>query len=242
MQPLSAEAQAALNQRLWDAATVGDVAAIERLAGEGASLDAKDKYGSRSAVLVAARAGRTASVEALVRLGADPNATDSGGGTALMRAAERGQAGVVAALLHGGAAVDAAALVGAARKGKAECARLLLAAAVDPARMEAGAGSTLRRSDEKTALEEAEQRSRGYQRPAKKRGLAEVVALLEARLSAAEKVRWEKRRAEIREEASMRCDQQRLDDDSRPYADEAWRELAAHARDSGMSLYEAYHR
>ncbi len=100
-------------------------------------------------------------MEALLRLGADPNATDSDGRTALMIAAEwGGHADTVAALLEGGAAVDAVArdgwtaLMRAAYSGKAECARLLL---------EAGADASLRatrgESEGKTALELAEEQS-----------------------------------------------------------------------------------
>eukprot|EP01048_Picozoa_sp_COSAG05_P028915 COSAG05_NODE_9230_length_638_cov_0.543599_1_plen_96_part_00 len=52
----------------------------------------------------AADGGHTAAVEALLRLGADPNATrDSGGSTALMEAALRGHAECVRLLLEAGA-------------------------------------------------------------------------------------------------------------------------------------------
>ena len=55
-------------------------------------------------VIAAAYRGHAGAVSALVRLGADLDATDSGGGwTALMVAAYRGQVGIARALLAGGA-------------------------------------------------------------------------------------------------------------------------------------------
>ena len=50
---LSAEEQRDLDDRLYTAAEGGDAAAVERLAGEGASADAKDEDGS-PAVMAAA--------------------------------------------------------------------------------------------------------------------------------------------------------------------------------------------
>ena len=103
---LSAEEQAALDARLYGAAEGGDAAAVVRLAGEGASADAKDRDGE-PAVVAAARNDHTGAVEALLRLGCDPNAPNPGGTTALMRAAQKGHGGVVGALLqHGGADLD----------------------------------------------------------------------------------------------------------------------------------------
>ena len=165
---LSAEEQAALDKQLYGAAAYkGDAAAIERLAGEGASPDAKDEH-RWPAVTSAALKGHTAAVEALLRLGADPDATNPKGYTTLMAAATSGHADTATALLRGGAAVDAVngvgwtALMAAAINGQSECARLLL---------EAGADATLRgtggRWEGKTALELAEME-----------GEAEVAALL----------------------------------------------------------------
>ena len=74
---LSAEEQAALDARLYEAAEGGDAAAVERLAGEGASADAKNETGY-PAVVMAAREGHTEVVEALLRLGCDPNAPEPG--------------------------------------------------------------------------------------------------------------------------------------------------------------------
>ena len=159
------------------------MAAIERLAVEGASVDAKTEDGFRDpAVVLAASCGHAEAVSALGRLGGDLDATNPGGWTALMSAAN-GRAGAAAALLEGGAAVDAVnsdgetALILAAYHGEAECARLLL---------EAGADRTLRDSEGKTALEWAEEKGKEEKKSweddedfvARQKGRAEVAALL----------------------------------------------------------------
>ena len=130
----------ALDARLYAAAKGGDAAAVMRLAGEGASADAK-KHGF-PAVVAAAGMGHTEVVEALLRLGCEPNAPTRHGRTALMHAAMAGHGGVVGALLkHGGADLDAVdsdghtALTWAARNGRAAVAAQLI---------EAGADATLR--------------------------------------------------------------------------------------------------
>eukprot|EP01045_Picozoa_sp_COSAG04_P009428 COSAG04_NODE_544_length_12827_cov_262.923421_4_plen_450_part_00 len=98
---LNAEARAALDGELWAAAQAGAVAAIERQAAEGASPDAK-KHGE-PAVCRAALRGHAGAVSALVRLGADLDARDYWGTTALMVAAHDGQVECARALLAGGA-------------------------------------------------------------------------------------------------------------------------------------------
>eukprot|EP01045_Picozoa_sp_COSAG04_P029872 COSAG04_NODE_5023_length_1777_cov_73.545309_1_plen_265_part_00 len=188
------EAQAALDRQLCEAARDGDAAAIERLAGEGANPEAKDVGGvwvgipavwrltkgtRRVPVVEAALKGHTAAVEALLRLGVGSKRS------ALRAAAGKGHAGAVVALLQGGAAVDAAtkggwtALMEAAANGHAEIVRLLL---------EAGADATLPcpGGPWRTALELVEIK-----------GNTKVVALLEARLSADEKLQWATTKAEI---------------------------------------------
>ena len=99
---LSAEARAALDEELFEAAKKGDAAAIERLAAEGASPNAKNKD-ERPAVWRAAWEGHAGAVSALVRLGADLDARSSNGLTALMVAALNGQVECARALLAGGA-------------------------------------------------------------------------------------------------------------------------------------------
>ena len=91
-----------MDEQLWQAALEGDAAAIERLAAEGASPDAKHSNGE-PAVVRAALNGHAGAVSALVRLGADRDARDRNGWTALMRAALNGQVECARALLAGGA-------------------------------------------------------------------------------------------------------------------------------------------
>ena len=108
---MGAAGQPALDGQLITAANKGDAAAIERLAAEGASPDAKE--GGRSAVSMAACKGHAGAVSALARLGADLDATnrvetlsrssDDDGRTALMQAAYHGQVECARALLAGGA-------------------------------------------------------------------------------------------------------------------------------------------
>eukprot|EP01047_Picozoa_sp_COSAG01_P138076 COSAG01_NODE_68677_length_263_cov_0.945122_1_plen_62_part_10 len=62
-----------MDEQLRKAAGVGDATAIERLAGQGASPNAKDASGL-PALWRAAALGHTAAVEALLRLAADPSA------------------------------------------------------------------------------------------------------------------------------------------------------------------------
>ena len=116
-------------------------------------MNAKNQNGW-PAVVRAASNGRTEVVEALLRLGCDPDAPDLGGWTALMAAAYHGHSGVVGALLQHGADLDArehrgeSALMCAAATGQADTARLLISAKAD-ASLRASRG----RWGGKTALE-----------------------------------------------------------------------------------------
>ena len=155
----SAEEQEALDARLCAAAEGGDAAAVVQLAGEGASTDAKGGWDNSPAVVMAAMWGHTEVVEALLRLGCDPNVPDKYGRTALMAAADYGHGGVVGALLeHGGAELDAVdnqgmtALMIAAGNGEAAVAAQLVEAGAD-ATPRATRGSIY---EGKTALEIAE--------------------------------------------------------------------------------------
>eukprot|EP01046_Picozoa_sp_COSAG06_P011072 COSAG06_NODE_622_length_13723_cov_258.262184_13_plen_251_part_00 len=167
---LSAEAQAALDEQLLSAASFYNFTAtppveeLERLVGQGASPNAKleeidegSTYGMGQqkyiipAVWLAADKAYTQTVEALLRLGADPDATRTPCGTTALMTAAGGHVEVekVVALLRGGAAVDATsnfggtALMEAAEQGHAECARLLL---------EAGADANLRGATRRASL------------------------------------------------------------------------------------------
>ena len=98
---------------------------------------AQERYSGRTLLHGAAAAGNLATVELLLRLGAEPDITDAGGHTPLYCLANeckvRGGANVVRALVEAGASVDArdgvkhcTALHMAARRGNVEVAEALL--------------------------------------------------------------------------------------------------------------------
>ncbi len=95
------------------------------------------RRGADANLIEAAKTGYLPIVKAFLAKGADPNAADRDGGTALIWAAARGKADVVACLLAAGADMSAAdtggltALGLAVRKKRAEVIDLLRAAGAD---------------------------------------------------------------------------------------------------------------
>ena len=88
---------------LHQAAAGDDLEIVRLLVHSGANVHAQTADGSTA--LLDVRSGGT--VDTLISAGADPNADNNSGTTALMCAAGRGDAGVVAALVKAGADVDA---------------------------------------------------------------------------------------------------------------------------------------
>ena len=131
----------ALDRQLIAAAWKDDVAAARRLIAAGADVNAVDET-VQSAYLIAASEGYLALLELTLDNGADLGGLDSYRGTALIRAAERGHADIVARLIRAGIAIDhvnrlgwtalhEAVLLGDGSARYVDTVRLLLAAGAD---------------------------------------------------------------------------------------------------------------
>ncbi len=96
-----------LNLRLFDAAEKGDTAMIADLLAEGASVEARDRFGN-TALLRAARTGRTRTIKVLLEAGSGIDRQNLIGSTALLRAATTGKNRTVKALAAAGAEVNLA--------------------------------------------------------------------------------------------------------------------------------------
>lgn len=99
--PLTAKAQAAVDQQLRDAAWANDVTEARRLIRRGADVNAKDDT-VQSAYLIATSEGYLDLLRLTLRHGAKVDDKDSWNGTGLIRAAERGHGYVVGELLQAG--------------------------------------------------------------------------------------------------------------------------------------------
>jgi ankyrin repeat protein len=128
-------AEAAAYQGLHAAAWRGDVQAIERLAADGkAALEARDAHG-RTPLHVATFARQRGAVKALLKVGADTAAFESGRYDAVTIAAVADDEATLAVLLAGGASAklvtsryDGTALIAAAHHGHDGEVRQLIAA------------------------------------------------------------------------------------------------------------------
>jgi ankyrin repeat protein len=142
-----------LHEKLLDAVRAGDVQVVEMLlrqcVPEKAFINIKD-YDGRTALVEAARFGRTSMAEFLLKRGADPNLTANDGRTALIEAAWLDHTDLAQTLLSHGAdpnikEVDGrTALIGAAaRHGGSGMVRLLLDQGADPNLQELDGGTAL---------------------------------------------------------------------------------------------------
>ncbi len=123
------------DQALIGAAGRGDLAAVERLIREGASVAARDNRG-RTALLVATHGNHVPAARALIAAGADVNAKDDIQDSAFLYAGAEGRIEILKMTLptadlkstnrYGGTA-----LIPAAHHGHTEAVRILLATAID---------------------------------------------------------------------------------------------------------------
>ena len=92
------EPETTLEDRLLDAAEVGDAAAAAQALTEGARVDAADPFG-RTALMLAAAGGHDATLATLLEAAADVHATSEAGWTALMFAADAAGSATTSLLL-----------------------------------------------------------------------------------------------------------------------------------------------
>ncbi|WIA12109.1 hypothetical protein OEZ85_012183 [Tetradesmus obliquus] len=131
------------------AAQVGQPEVIRLLAEWDADMEETDSIRRGRPLMHAANNGHTAAVKALVDCGAEPEATDDNGYTALMVAVFSDRSSAAEALVDGGAAVDAqdragrTALSYAAMYGSTDCIYLLAARGADVAHLDADGATPL---------------------------------------------------------------------------------------------------
>ena len=154
-----------LNEQLTEAVKTGDAAEVRRLLALGADADVVVED-ERTALLHAARYGRTDVALALLDAGANLNAVDSAGWTPLMNAVRCGDTELALALVRAGADVNVAGWMGVTALSAAAS---LGQAAVVPALLDAGADVNAKDHGGMTALMKAAWH-----------GEAEIVSLLVA--------------------------------------------------------------
>jgi peptidoglycan/LPS O-acetylase OafA/YrhL len=93
---------------IWEAARAGDLRAIERHLASGVAVDALDPERGGTPLLWAAVTGQAESIELMIERGANVNAVDRDGGSALHAAAFMGHEKAVDVLIRNGAKVNAA--------------------------------------------------------------------------------------------------------------------------------------
>jgi len=124
------------DQALIVASGKGDLAAVERLVGDGASVRAKDGRG-RTALLAATHGNHAAVARALIAAGSDVNAKDDIQDTPYLYAGAEGRTEILKMTLAAGADLKSTnryggtALIPAAHHGHPETVKVLLATAID---------------------------------------------------------------------------------------------------------------
>jgi ankyrin repeat protein len=173
---LNATAQNALRDgELRKAAQDGDVEAVTELIRLGANVNGRDKKGRTPLLWAAPARDNPLMIHMLAENGADVNATDEDGETALMISASQSNAGNVKALLELGAKVNAVnkagrtALMAAAFRANLPELQLLLAH---------GADLKLRDKKDRTAYDVAKKGSANYRDELNKTRFAQTLELL----------------------------------------------------------------
>jgi uncharacterized protein len=124
------------DQTLIAAAGTGDLAGVERLIREGASVAARDNRG-RTALLAATHGNHVAAARALIAAGADVNAKDDIQDSPFLYAGAEGRIEILKMTLAAGADLNSTnryggtALIPAAHHGHTEAVRILLGTAID---------------------------------------------------------------------------------------------------------------
>jgi uncharacterized protein len=132
----SVQAQSGRDQALIAASAAGDLAAVERLIRDGASVGSRDDRG-RTALLAATHGNHVTVARALIAAGADVNAKDSIEESAYLYAGAEGRIEILKMTLAAGADLKSTnryggtALIPAAHHGHPEAVRILLATAID---------------------------------------------------------------------------------------------------------------
>jgi len=133
---VSSHAQSGRDQALIAAAEFGNLADVERLIREGASVKARDARG-RTALLAATRNDHVAIARALIAAGADVNAKDDIDDSPYLYAGAEGRIEILKMTLAAGADLKSTnryggtALIPAAHHGHPEAVRILLGTAID---------------------------------------------------------------------------------------------------------------
>jgi ankyrin repeat protein len=133
---VSSNAQSGRDHALIAAAESGNLANVERLIREGASMKARDARG-RTALLAATRNDHVAIARALIAAGADVNAKDDIDDSPYLYAGAEGRIEILKMTLAAGADLKSTnryggtALIPAAHHGHPEAVRILLGTAID---------------------------------------------------------------------------------------------------------------
>jgi Ankyrin repeats (3 copies)/Ankyrin repeats (many copies) len=103
----SSNPKAQLNKELLEAVNKGDIKTVKRLLEKGASIEVRDKSLGGTPLIWAAFMGRESVVKLLLKKGADYNARNKKGWTALSLSCAKGHVNIAKQLLARGADIDA---------------------------------------------------------------------------------------------------------------------------------------